>query len=602
MKITGKRVGIALGLHFSIIFFVAILLCVSPRLSFAQDKAPVHRNLLLFIHGLNGDGEGTWKNATSGAYWPTLISTDRQFSPSFDVSTYTYPASLSGAGLTTNEYSTQFAEHLSHEAQMYDKIFIIAHSYGGVITMDAAIKLADLDSSAFDKVQAVFLMGVPARGTHNVTKILRYLVPSLIVDELRPFGINSYLQGLEQRWHKLVDEKKESHFPLIFVAYETKPTHLAWFLNPIIVDSESVSPYWNTREGPYPAKTDHFGIAKPLNQQDDLYQWVAARIQRNLQGYSPAVIDRLSIEFKESRFQFDTQSKLPENTFLSRRLPAVRIFTELPFATYDCFSNEKFELVKKSSDQLVFSNEAASPAIIFRFYYSRQTGDIEINFNDLMTNQNKPISYGDRLSFVRFQRALFSNARIVFWDIEHNRALFRTGPTLPTNLAQTRNGDTIESLLAEIVRIERYFGIQFKFRTEYTSDDILGVQYARRVLNGETIEDAEMQITLTTMDEKREFLKGTVPANYVNDYRYQFNFSKDENSILGSLVDLGSWTLMVPEAVFDPPIDTIRSTLLENPKPVSIMIHSLNTSKPIKLSHDSISLENELKPTKPFDF
>lgn len=573
-----------------------IFLVVFQKYSVAQEMPMATKtNLIVFVHGLMGDSRATWTNAASRAYWPDLLKSDPIFG-SFDIESYSYPAGFAERGQSLNELAIQFSEYLIQLSRKYDHIFLVGHSYGGVISLDAIMKLAESDPDLFDRIQAVFLLGSPFRGTPNVTKTVRYLAPNLIFEELKEININSYLQALDSKWRNLTMVKDGHHVPYVFVTYETKKTRVGLLNSRVLVDLNSLFPH--SRHDPYPARgKDHHGIAKPLDNQDDIYLWVAERIKRILEGYSPIVLNDLGINLGQSGYLFDTQSHLPENLFLSKRLPPVRIFTELPYSTYSCFDFEEFRLIQENSDRLVFSNEASSPAVIFRFYFVRKSGNLVINFEDMVPNEKRAISYVNRLDFMRFQRALMSNARIVFWDINKDAILFRTGHTLPTNLMWDKRAGVVEELLHEIVRIERAFQIAFDFHRQYSQKDLQTIEYVHDVLNGKEIEVVSpFPVLLSNATEKQEFLKQLTPEDYSGGYRHHFHFTHEETPILGTTIDLGEWTLRVPEATFDPPIDVLRKTLGQDGTPVVVKIQALTEEPPMTIWHHRQRMKHDLPP------
>ena len=52
----------------------------NPTSHFVKGPTPEHKNLVIFVHGVLGDSEGTWTNPENHAYWPKLVSEDPDFS------------------------------------------------------------------------------------------------------------------------------------------------------------------------------------------------------------------------------------------------------------------------------------------------------------------------------------------------------------------------------------------------------------------------------------------------------------------------------------------------------------------------------------------
>ena len=61
-----------------------------PKLShFVRDNS--QEKVVVFIHGITGDADKTWRNKESEAYWPTLLTEDPDFAE-FDIYVVSYPS------------------------------------------------------------------------------------------------------------------------------------------------------------------------------------------------------------------------------------------------------------------------------------------------------------------------------------------------------------------------------------------------------------------------------------------------------------------------------------------------------------------------------
>ena len=123
--------GLALGL----------LLCISIgcRQTPLQHSRPVkvngQRRVIVFVHGVVGDVDGTWRNSTTKAYWPELFAHDKQLSD-YDVYAFSYYSPSVRSAQNVYEISTQLFTELQDKRffAQHDEIYIVAHSMGGLIT------------------------------------------------------------------------------------------------------------------------------------------------------------------------------------------------------------------------------------------------------------------------------------------------------------------------------------------------------------------------------------------------------------------------------------------------------------------------------------
>ena len=563
-----------------IVIFLIIFLFYAPVINASSNMMSTD-SLIIFIHGFNGDSVSSWTNNQTKENWPELIRKDKELQH-FTAETYSYEAEFFKQGITTNELATRFMEFLTSRSDAYDNIYIIAYSFGGVISIDAIQRLSQFDNEAFKKIKAVFLIASPLRGVNLLNKGLQFLFPNSSIPDLRKFDINSYLQKIDNGFRVLkIDRTKTGeHVPLVYVTYETKKTKKFK-----VVDLNEIFPYHDDPIGAFPAEKNHLEISKPKDAKDEIYIWVKKRLLQIAVGVDlPNLVD-IDTVLNKSEFYLDTQSRLSINEFNVKQLPPLRIFGEIPYSEFACFDYEIFRKIIDNKNEILFSNELSNPVVTLRFYIEKPKGNLIIYLDDIQFNPLNPkASFQNRLAFLQFQRMLIHNAKLVFWNLEEDKVLFRTGHALPTNLRYNPNIEFIRDIIQKIVNIERYFGIQLQYRTKFTESDIKTIAYIDDVLQGKEIKLGNSHtIHIKNIDEKRDFLSKMKPENYVGGFRYHYHLESEPITLFTSELDLGENLLKISDANFVPSLKEIEDDSF--PLPITVQITSKDSTRDILLWH-----------------
>jgi hypothetical protein len=93
-------------------------------------QTPGNQSIIVFVHGIFGDGVSTWTNR-DGTYWPALLGSDAFFS-SNDIYIYEYTSRFAGSGLSIDEVAENM--RLVFDADLvsdYKEIIFVSHSMGG---------------------------------------------------------------------------------------------------------------------------------------------------------------------------------------------------------------------------------------------------------------------------------------------------------------------------------------------------------------------------------------------------------------------------------------------------------------------------------------
>jgi len=231
------------------------------------------RGVIVFVHGLFGDADGTWRFDSKHDSWPEMVAKDSDFT-SDDVYVVGYATPYRKPTLTIEETAQQVLRQLYDSGLLkYGRIYFVTHSMGGLIVKRMLNILNDRSGiDDLHRVRAVLLISTPSQGA-PVAEIGAWLRMSPQLNGLTPATFNTFLQSLENDWTRMLRGRERDHanYPQVYCAYETLPTHHVLIVSRV---------YATTRcdEEPYPMNFDHIQIVKPLDMSHDPYPWAKARI------------------------------------------------------------------------------------------------------------------------------------------------------------------------------------------------------------------------------------------------------------------------------------------------------------------------------------
>ena len=87
----------------------------------------MEKKLILFIHGLGGSAEGTWKQ------FPKLLRDDADLVSQYEVKTFEYPTAIVGSKPSLATCATILKTEIENRHGSYSDIALIAHSQGGLL-------------------------------------------------------------------------------------------------------------------------------------------------------------------------------------------------------------------------------------------------------------------------------------------------------------------------------------------------------------------------------------------------------------------------------------------------------------------------------------
>jgi pimeloyl-ACP methyl ester carboxylesterase len=255
---------------------------------------------IVFIHGLDGDHDGTWRSASG--FWPQWVADDHLHAQVWSLG---YPAKI-GHLLQLGNLNQLNAEELAHALadRMRNKspaigsrpCIFVCHSLGGLLAkriLINAISSTDIDRFRHENVAAVMFLGTPHRGS-GVSNALQTAekVKDVALKHLLPFfGIDlSSISDKILTTTKLIGDLEQNNVPLqhlneefqlyyarrnrqdvlrIRVFAEKQKMKVGPFRTAIVVDEESANPNLRPDAGQAAIditlvpSADHSSLVKP---------------------------------------------------------------------------------------------------------------------------------------------------------------------------------------------------------------------------------------------------------------------------------------------------------------------------------------------------
>jgi pimeloyl-ACP methyl ester carboxylesterase len=207
---------------------------------------PTNTGVIIFVHGLTGDGVGTWTASRSKAYWPQMLREDPNFA-GYDVYVVQYPTPRFDKSYSIDELSDVInSQFQASGVTKYNKIIFIAHSMGGIIVRSLLLKHRNL----MDKTRYIYFYATPGAGSY-LAYALKAISDNPQAHDLMELSNNTYLSALYNAWNK-----RDGSRPPCFCAYEVLATgHFN------VVTTESARALCS--EEPAAIRTDHISIVKP---------------------------------------------------------------------------------------------------------------------------------------------------------------------------------------------------------------------------------------------------------------------------------------------------------------------------------------------------
>ncbi|MFZ6778038.1 alpha/beta fold hydrolase [Undibacterium sp. Ji83W] len=268
-----------LKLVITLIFACALSSCGKKEVPVANIELDIpalqtpERVTVVFVHGVLGNATLSWQAASSPT-WPQMLASDARLSKAAHVISLAYLSDPLGSASNIHELATNLGTRL-HDRVFpgASKVVFIAHSMGGIIARHMLLQMSRDWPEDYAKVRGIFFLATPSGGS-DAAKLASWMSSNPQFNDMSPIQFNTFLQSEEDSWATLLRKRLESApFPKAYCAYETLP------LGPITVVPRNKA-LIGCDETANPFTRDHVSLVKPQNNQDEVYEYVMARLLR----------------------------------------------------------------------------------------------------------------------------------------------------------------------------------------------------------------------------------------------------------------------------------------------------------------------------------
>jgi pimeloyl-ACP methyl ester carboxylesterase len=243
-------------IHRLVVFVSLVLAFASLGSAYGADSRYIRRadaasQVIVFVHGVLGDGTSTWTNGQS--YWPSLITKD----PAFDgcsIYVYEYPTNLIKDTFSIDEIAENM--RLRFEADgitSHREIVFLTHSMGGLVVRAYLLKYRGVSS----RVRFVYFFSTPTTGS-EIADLATLISRNSQFAKMKPMQSADYLADLQRSW-------LDAEFPFpSYCAYEKQKVY-----GLLIVTQASAASLCSKHLDPIDA--NHITIVKPADMNDVPY-------------------------------------------------------------------------------------------------------------------------------------------------------------------------------------------------------------------------------------------------------------------------------------------------------------------------------------------
>jgi pimeloyl-ACP methyl ester carboxylesterase len=280
---------------------------------------------IIFVHGLDGHVENTWKQADNDSIvWPVWLGEDLEHTSIWSVS---YDAKKFGNDSMhlKQRGGSVFELLLTYPELQSGEIILVGHSFGGLVIKQLLRHANDQPSkrvevNAFlDRVTKIVFLGTPHTGSSLATlsgKFGLFVTSSGVTKSL--LKSDPHLVELKSWYKNWASERRIQNLALM----EDRPTTFGKGIfkkNIWVVKPDSADP--GVEENAVMVESDHFNICKPQTKESEVYRHIYHFIQKKNDFISLAERACLITEekLKEASIPLSCWNKTIENKFIFRQ-------------------------------------------------------------------------------------------------------------------------------------------------------------------------------------------------------------------------------------------------------------------------------------------
>lgn len=288
------------------------------------------KSIIVFVHGVAGDVNKTWKNSQADGSWPDIVKQDCQMDK-FDIFSVSYYSPLLKQAPAIPELATKLIFELESNKILdnYDNIVFVGHSMGNLV-----VRHAIWNTRRFDNIINIFLvsLGAPSHGS-SLANIAKLISDNPQFKNMVEIDYNAYLQTLYQMWQ---NDKKDIE---IACAYEGKDYSGIGR----IVTQGSATAICARHESIISITADHVDMVKPESVSDDIHKWLKLEVSKK-RYINPSIVlmDSPALLYDQDAPAGKMNSHFIENKLKSKvTKPIINIPVHAKWKNYDKIRNCK---------------------------------------------------------------------------------------------------------------------------------------------------------------------------------------------------------------------------------------------------------------------
>jgi pimeloyl-ACP methyl ester carboxylesterase len=209
---------------------------------------------LVFVHGIFGDAQGTWKNPNGKSFFD-LVRDNTEVGKRVDIFAFGFTSYMFASGsLDIQEAANKLHDRLVfHRVTDYPRIVFVAHSMGGLVVLRELLTHKEI----LDSVPVMIFYATPQEGA-QIAAIARNVANNVALEQMLPGDTDGYLRSMDSAWKAIPVSQR----PQIRCAYEKKPTY-----GVVIVGWASATRFCDGT--PSAISENHLDIVKPDREAHD---------------------------------------------------------------------------------------------------------------------------------------------------------------------------------------------------------------------------------------------------------------------------------------------------------------------------------------------